>query len=213
MLEFLLMLLLSVLVAFASMAMTIFCGLKYNHAGTHKGWRDCEESKNLHWRKIVYANWWDTKDIPLGVNTVPAHVARFWWWMVTTIPLRTWAAIHRHNHLNAETKWADGKPQTRLGRAKLFPAQASNKQMITQYSLETPDTWVDRNIYYKMPYLGPIVYVIILYSIMGPWGFIPWLAQMAWIPIWRSEAVNGDRLQDFEWNRLYNLLKFKDYYV
>jgi len=212
MLEFFIMLVVTIFMSLASMAITIFCGLKYNHAGTHKGWRDCEESKNLDWRKIVYANWWDTKDIPLGVNTVPAHLARFWWWLVTGIPLRTWAAIHRHNHLNAEQKWANGKPQTRLGRAKLFPAQRDNKALIDEYSIETPNTWIDRNVYYKLPYLGPVVYLLILLSIFNAWGVIIWLAQMAWLPMWRSESVNGDRLQDFEWNRLYHILKDKAYY-
>lgn len=212
MLEFFIMLVVTIFMSFASMAITIFCGLKYNHAGTHKGWRDCEESKNLDWRKIVYANWWDTKDIPLGVNTIPAHLARFWWWLVTGIPLRTWAAIHRHNHLNAEQKWAGGKPKTRLGRAKLFPAQRDNKELIDEYSIETPNTWIDRNVYYKLPYLGPVVYLLILLSIFNVWGVIIWLAQMAWLPMWRSESVNGDRLQDFEWNRLYNILKTKRYF-
>ena len=212
MLEFFVMLVLTILVSALSMTITIFCGLKYIHAGAHKGYADSEESKQLNWKKIVFANWWDTKDYSLNTTTLPSHFARFWWWMVTGLHLKEWASIHRHNHLNADKKWANGKPESRLERAKIYLVQRRNKELVEAYSYETPNTWIDRNVYYKVPYFGPVIYFALLTTAFGGWGIIIWLAQSAWIPVWCSESVNGYYLKDFEWNRLFGILKTRKYY-
>lgn len=210
MLEFFVMLVLTVLASMLSMAITIFCGLKYIHAGSHKGYSD--ETKSFDWKKVVTQNWWETKDNSVGVSSLPAHFARFWWWMVTGLNLKQWAAVHRHNHLQADTKWANGKPESRLVRAKMYLSQHKNKELVEAYSLETPNTWIDRNLYYRLPLLGPVVYLLLWTTILGGWGVIVWLAQMAWVPVWCSESVNGYYLKDFEWNRLFNVLKKNRYY-
>jgi hypothetical protein len=212
MLEFILMLLLTIFLSLLSMATTILCGLKYCHAGTHRGFADSAEGKALPWNALLKGNWWDFRDIPVMVHSVPGFIARTWWWLVTGIALKKWAAVHRHNHLNAAKKWANGKPSSRLARAKLFPAQRDNIALIEAYSDETPNTWVDVNIYHRLPYLGPLVYFVILFLLLGGWGIVVWIAQAAWMPAWRSESVNGYYLQDFEWNRLYNKLKDRGYF-
>ena len=210
MLEFFVMLVLTVLASMLSMAITIFCVLKYIHAGSHKGYSD--ETKSFDWKKVVTQNWWETKDNSVGVSSLPAHFARFWWWMVTGLNLKQWAAVHRHNHLQADTKWANGMPESRLVRAKMYLSQHKNKELVEAYSLETPNTWIDRNLYYRLPLLGPVVYLLLWTTILGGWGVIVWLAQMAWVPVWCSESVNGYYLKDFAWNRLFNVLKKNRYY-
>jgi hypothetical protein len=206
MLEFML----AVIIAFMSMAFTIFCGIKYIHPGSHRGYRDWIYV--VPWRDAIKQKWWDFKDVPVPVHGLVAHVIRCWWWLATGLNLKEWASVHRHNHLNADKKWANGRPETRIGRAKLYPGQASNTALVNAYGIETPNTWIDRNLYYRLPMLGPVVYLSVLYSMLGILGLIPWLAQMSWFWFWRSESVNGYYLQDFEWNRLFHVLKKEDYY-
>ena len=103
-------------------------------------------------------------------------------------------------------------PESRLVRAKMYLSQHKNKELVEAYSLETPNTWIDRNLYYRLPLLGPVVYLLLWTTILGGWGVIVWLAQMAWVPVWCSESVNGYYLKDFAWNRLFNVLKKNRYY-
>ena len=204
------MILLAILLAVASMAFTIFCGIKYIHPGSHRGYADALD--NISWKESFNNKWWIFRDIPVRVSSKLAHVFRLWWWMVTGVSLREWAAVHRHNHIHAEKVWEHGKPDSRIARAILYPGQASNKELVESYSAEIPNTWIDRNVYYRFPLLGPIVYLAILYALLGVFAFIPWLAQMSWLAFWRSESVNGYYLEDFEWNRLFHSLKHKEYY-
>jgi hypothetical protein len=204
------MILLAILLAVASMAFTIFCGIKYIHPGSHRGYADSPD--NITWKETFDNKWWTFRDIPVRVNSKLAHFFRLWWWMATGVSLREWVSVHRHNHIHAEQVWKNGKPNSRIARAMLYPGQASNKELVESYSIETPDTWIDRNLYYKLPLLGPIVYLAILYVFLGVFGLIPWLAQMSWLAFWRSESVNGYYLEDFEWNRLFFKIKQEDYY-
>lgn len=209
MLSLILMLLLSIIIAVASMAFTIFCGIKYIHPGSHRGYGDSEHT--VPWKDTIKHKWWDFKDIPVPVSGI-SHVIRMWWWMATGLNLKEWAAVHRHNHINANEHWVNGRPETRLGRAKLYAGQANNVSLVNAYGIETPNTWIDINLYYTMPWLGPVVYLFVLYLLLGPFCLIPWLAQMSWFWFWRSESVNGYYLQDFEWNRLFHKLKNEGYY-
>lgn len=200
----------AILLALISMAFTIFCGLKYVHPGSHRGYADHPET--VSWKDTIKNKWWEFKDIPVPVRNPLARVVRLWWWLATGTNLKVWAAIHRHNSIHEKKIWPEGKSDKgRLTRAKMYPEFASNSQLVQQYGIEVPDTWIDNNIFYRFPLLGPVILLLIFYALAGIWCFIPWLAQMAWMPFWRSEAVNGWDPKPHEWNRLFYSIKDREF--
>jgi len=211
MLDIALMFVISLLVAVILVAFTLFTGIKYIHPGSHRGYADTAESKNLSWKDNFTHKWWDFRDIPLRVNDPLAHIFRLWWWMATGVSLKTWASIHRHNHLNAEEFWKHGKEESRWKRAKMYFAQRKIKNITEEYSIETPNTFIDK-LYYAVPLLGPVILLAILYYLLGMWLIIPILPLAFFAMMFRSESVNGYILEDFEWNRLFNSLKSQGFY-
>jgi len=211
MLDIFLMFLLSLLVAVILIAFTLFTGVKYVHPGTHRGYADTDESKTLSWKENFTHKWWDFRDIPLRVNDPLAHLFRLWWWMATGVSIKTWASIHRHNHLNAEEFWKGGKEDSRWQRAKMYFVQMKNQNIVNEYSLETPNTFIDK-LYHAVPLLGPVILFGVLYSLLGLWFLIPALPLILFAFMFRSESVNGFILEDFEWNRLFNKLKTQGFY-
>ena len=211
MLDIFLMFLLSLSIAVILVAFTLVTGVKYVHPGSHRGYADTDESKTLSWKENFTHKWWDFRDIPLRVNDPLAHFFRLWWWMATGTSIKTWASIHRHNHLNAEEFWKDGKEDSRWKRAKMYFVQMKNKKIVTDYSIETPDTYVDK-IYYTAPLLGPFLLFALLYFLLGLWCIIPILPLIFFSVMFRSESVNGFILEEFEWNRLFYNLEPKGFY-
>lgn len=201
--------LLAIIISLLSMGFTMFCGIKYIHPGSHRGYAD--SNHRIAWKDVIKNKWWEYRDIPLPVKTFSAWVIRTWWWLATGTNLKVWAAIHRHNSIHEKKVWPKDKPTSRLARAKLYPVFAKNKRLVDQYSIEVPDTWVDRNIFYSLPLLGPVVLFFIFYTVLGLWAFIPWIAQLLWMPFWRSESVNGWLPKEHEWNRLFHQIKDREF--
>lgn len=179
-----------IILSFLSLAITVFCSMKYIHPSAHLGFKVTEKSKLV-------------------------HLARFWWWLVTGLNLKEYSAIHRHNHAHSMTKWEDGiPPDSVLVRAKMFIEQRRNKNLIEDYGIESPNTWIDINLYQRYHYLGPVVYLLLLISVLGTLGFIVWIAQSIFIVFLCSESVNSDRdcTSNLCSSELLMFLKTKKYY-
>ena len=204
------MIILAIAVALFSMIFTVFCGLKYVHPGSHRGYAD--DVTNVSWKQTIKNKWWEFRDVPVVVRNPIAYVIRFWWWMASGTNLKEWAAIHRHNSIHETKLWPAGKTDKgRLTRAGMYSAFSKNKDLVDLYGIEVPDTWVDKNIFYKFPLFGPVLLLVLFYIMLGAWCIIPWCAQMAWMPFWRSEAVNGWDPKEHEWNRLFHSIKDRKY--
>jgi fatty-acid desaturase len=74
----------------------------------------------------------------------------------------------------------------------MYDRQKSNKDLIRDYGIEVPDSWIDRNIYNKFNFAGPILSFIIFYLLFNFWGLIPWVFNIFWMIFLKSEAVNAD---------------------
>lgn len=189
------------------MVFTIFCFRRYIHPGTHKGFMD--QGNNYAWVPQK-ENWWDTADVPVNVTSSLAMFTRLWFWFVTGLNIKEWAAVHRHNSVHEHKVYPEGKPG-RLGRAKLFLKQRKIAGITNDYAIETPDTEADK-LFRELPFVGPALFLAILLVVFGAPGFLMWVAQMAWLPFWCSESANGWELKPFEENRLMDQLKNKRYY-
>ena len=126
-----------------------------------------------------------------------AHAMRFWLFLTTGMITKQWVAIHRKHHRFDD---AEGDPHSPhvfgiwkvfFKGALLYHAASKDKQMVAQYGVGTPDDWVERNLYTPHSRLGITIMLIINLCLFGLWGWLVWLVQLVWIPLWAAGVVNG----------------------
>jgi stearoyl-CoA desaturase (delta-9 desaturase) len=130
-------------------------------------------------------------------HPVVAHFMRFWLFLTTGMITKQWVAIHRKHHRFDD---ADGDPHSPhifgiwtvfFKGALLYHAASKDKQMVAQYGVGTPDDWIERNLYTPHSRLGITIMLIINLCLFGLWGWLVWLVQLVWIPLWAAGVVNG----------------------
>ena len=127
----------------------------------------------------------------------PSHFFRFWLWLTTGMVTREWVAIHRKHHAKCETPDDPHSPQTRgintvlwLG-ALLYRKEAQNQETLERFGKNTPDDWLERNVYSKYPLFGILSMLVIDLALFGWAGILMWVVQMIWIPFWAAGVING----------------------
>ena len=134
-----------------------------------------------------------------GVVFHPAvsHFMRFWLFLTTGMITKQWVAIHRRHHRFDD---AEGDPHSPhifgiwtvfFKGALLYNKASKDKQMVAQYGVGTPDDWIERNLYTPHSRLGITIMLIINLCLFGLWGWLVWLVQLVWIPLWAAGVVNG----------------------
>lgn len=133
--------------------------------------------------------------VELGI--IPFHFFRFWLWLTTGMITREWVAIHRKHHAKCETLDDPHSPQHKglqtvlwLG-AFLYRRESLNQDTLNLYGRGTPDDWLERNIYARLPWLGVLLMMLIDVALFGWAGLAIWLVQMVWIPFWAAGVING----------------------
>lgn len=128
---------------------------------------------------------------------IPFHFFRFWLWLTTGMITREWVAIHRKHHAKCETAEDPHSPQYKglqtvlwLG-AFLYRRESLNQYTLSLYGRGTPDDWLERNIYARLPWLGVLLMLLIDVALFGLAGLAIWLVQMVWIPFWAAGVING----------------------
>ena len=133
----------------------------------------------------------------LELHPLCSHFFRFWLWLTTGIVTREWVAIHRKHHANVEMIDDPHSPQqvgitkVLLQGAELYRAEASNQQTLKQYGHETPDDWIERNIYSRFTYAGIFFMLMLNIFMFGAAGITIWAIQMVWIPVFAAGVING----------------------
>ncbi|WP_298234666.1 acyl-CoA desaturase [uncultured Azohydromonas sp.] len=133
----------------------------------------------------------------LDLHPLPAHFFRFWLWMTTGMVTKQWVAIHRKHHAKCETEEDPHSPQTRgiktvlLQGAELYRAEAKVPETMKKYGHNTPDDWIERNLYSRYSALGVSLMLIIDVALFGAIGLSVWAVQMLWIPINAAGIING----------------------
>jgi len=56
---------------------------------------------------------------------------------------------------------------------------------------ETPDDWVERNIYSRYQWQGLGLMLVLDLLLFGVYGITIWAVQMLWIPVWAAGVING----------------------
>lgn len=134
----------------------------------------------------------------VDLHPVVSHFFRFWLWMTTSMATKEWVAVHRKHHAKCETENDPHSPQV-LGidkvlwqGAELYRAEADKQETLEAYGHNTPDDWLERNLYSgRRNKLGIALMLVIDVLLFGGAGLTIWAVQMAWIPFWAAGVING----------------------
>jgi len=133
----------------------------------------------------------------LDLGPIPSHFFRLWLWLSTGMVTKQWVAIHRKHHAKCETVDDPHSPVTKgiktvlLQGAELYRGEAKNQETIRKYGHNTPDDWVERNVYSRFSWQGVGLMLILDVLMFGAAGLTVWAVQMLWIPITAAGIING----------------------
>ena len=133
----------------------------------------------------------------LELHAIPSHFFRLWLWLTTGMVTKEWVAIHRKHHAKCETEDDPHSPQTRglkavlLTGSEMYRAEAKVQETIAKFGHNTPDDWLERNLYTRFSWQGVGVMLLINLMLFGVIGVAVWALQMAWIPITAAGIING----------------------
>ena len=133
----------------------------------------------------------------VDLGSVPSHFFRFWLWLTTGMVTREWVAVHRKHHAKCETEEDPHSPQVEglnrvlWGGAWLYRKATQDSEMLEKYGRGTPDDWLERNLYARMPWLGITIMLFVDLLLFGLPGLLVWGVQMIWIPFWAAGVING----------------------
>jgi stearoyl-CoA desaturase (delta-9 desaturase) len=133
----------------------------------------------------------------LELHAIPQHIFRLWLWLTTGMVTKEWVAIHRKHHAKCETKddphspVAHGIKTVLLTGSELYRSEAKNKETIAKFGHNTPDDWLERNLYSKYSWQGVALMMVINLTLFGAVGATIWAIQMVWIPITAAGIING----------------------
>ncbi|MBK9364171.1 MAG: fatty acid desaturase [Rubrivivax sp.] len=133
----------------------------------------------------------------LELHAIPSHFFRLWLWLTTGMVTKEWVAIHRKHHAKCETVDDPHSPVTRgiktvlLTGSELYRAEAKVQETLDKYGHNTPDDWIERNLYTRFSWQGVGLMLIIDLLLFGAIGAAVWAVQMLWIPITAAGIING----------------------
>ncbi len=133
----------------------------------------------------------------LDLHPIPSHFFRLWLWLTTGMVTKEWVAIHRKHHAKCETVDDPHSPVTRgiktvlLTGSELYRAESKVQETLHKYGHNTPDDWIERNLYTPYSWQGVGLMVIVDVLLFGAVGLTVWAVQMMWIPITAAGIING----------------------
>ena len=125
------------------------------------------------------------------------HFFRFWIWCTSGMLTREWVAVHRKHHAFCETEDDPHSPQiyglkkVLLEGAELYRDEKGNAETVEKYGRGTPDDWLEKNVYERVPYGGIILLVIAYLLLFGVPGITMIAIQMASMPVFAAGILNG----------------------
>jgi stearoyl-CoA desaturase (delta-9 desaturase) len=133
----------------------------------------------------------------LDLHPAVSHFFRFWLWVGTGMITKEFVAVHRKHHAKCETVDDPHSPQVKglkallLTGVELYRTEAQNKETLAKYGHNTPDDWVERNVYSRFTWQGVGLMLILNLFLFGSIGLAVWAVQMTWIPWWATGIING----------------------
>lgn len=126
-----------------------------------------------------------------------SHFLRFWGYITHGMITKEWVAVHRKHHAKVETVEDPHSPYI-FGLAKVFwlgyflyHKEAKNPKTLVQYGAETPEDWIERNIYAPHSSLGLFFMLGCCVLFFGLPGIGIWILQMLTLPALGAGFING----------------------
>ena len=133
----------------------------------------------------------------LDLHPIASHFFRFWLWLTTATVTKEWVAVHRKHHAKCETEEdphspvAHGIKTVLLRGRELYAEEAARKETLAKYGHNTPNDWLERNVYTRFSAKGVFLMFLIDIALFGAIGITVWAVQMLWIPITAAGIING----------------------
>ena len=133
----------------------------------------------------------------LPLHPIASHLFRLWLWLTTGIVAREWVAVHRKHHAKCETADDPHSPQIKgiwnvlFRGAGLYRAAKRAADTLARFGTGTPDDWLERHVYGRVPWLGLSTMASLDLLLFGAAGLVVFAVQMVWIPFWAAGVVNG----------------------
>lgn len=134
----------------------------------------------------------------LTLHPIVSHFFRAWLWLTTGIVTKEWVAVHRKHHAKCETQEDPHSPvvhglhKVLLAGAWLYVRARRDFTMVEKYGYNTPDDWLEKNVYTPHTLIGLIIMAclnLLLFGIIP--GLLIYIVQIAWIPFWAAGVING----------------------
>jgi len=112
-------------------------------------------------------------------HPVLAHIIRCYLWLTSAMNASVTVAAHRLHHAHSDTEKDPFNPNPNwrkffFKQIWLFAAPYDSKTITSRwiwiYSRDIPDDWVERNVYNRFHYLGPLIMLsinLLLFGLMG----------------------------------------------
>ena len=133
----------------------------------------------------------------IDLHPVLRHFFRFWIWCTSGMLTREWVAVHRKHHAFCETKDDPHSPQIYglkkvvFEGAELYRTEKNNPETVEKFGRGTPNDWLEKKIYLRVPYGGILLLVIADLLLFGVPGIIIIAIQMASMPLFAAGIING----------------------
>lgn len=133
----------------------------------------------------------------LDFHPLVGHFFRFWLWLTTAMRTIEWVAVHRKHHACCEVEDDPHSPvvyglrQVLLEGAELYRNEARRKETLEKYGHDTPNDWIENNLYAPYNYHGIILMAIMDIVLFGPIGITVFAVQMLCIPVLAAGVING----------------------
>ena len=133
----------------------------------------------------------------IDLHPVLRHFFRFWICCTSGMLTREWVAIHRKHHAFCETKDDPHSPQiyglkkVLFEGAELYRAEKDNPETMEKFGRGTPDDWLERSVYLRVPFGGIILMVVTDLLLFGVPGIIIIAIQMTSMPVFAAGIING----------------------
>lgn len=133
----------------------------------------------------------------IDLHPVLRHFFRFWVWCTSGMLTREWVAVHRKHHAYCETVDDPHSPQIHglkkilLEGAELYREEKDNQETIEKFGKGTPNDWLERHVYLRVPYGGILLMLFADLILFGIPGITIFAIQMVAMPVFAAGVING----------------------
>ena len=133
----------------------------------------------------------------LTLHPVVRHLFRFWLWFSSGVMTREWVAVHRRHHVYADKVGDPHSPvifglrRVVLEGYELYKAATEDEAILKHYGKGTPEDWIERHLYSRVPNLGMVLFILAMLILFGIPAIVMIAVHLLAQPFFAGGVVNG----------------------